>query len=263
MAKRAMRGVVPSTENLTKQQYDAAKKVEGDIHSTQAGRKTKITSKYTIGPDGKFKSIEDEEKKIEVLNGETSIDNVSPETKQSQALAVAETDKAEAEATGTDKNDLKAFLSLRINLSIKEQLKADGYNFLRLLYNMYRQIEKNGYALNNQIGAYKRSGRPVSPILNMSKAALDEYNNIIKRVIKAAGTVNPMTAWLMENYGVGELTAVGMYVMLDITKAPYAGNFISYAGYNNNNNPWLGVEKGTKLAKENLPRKRRNTVMAL
>ena len=251
MAKRVMRGLVPSTEDLTKQQYDAAKNVEKDIRSTQAGRMTKITSKYEIGSDGKFKPIEgDEEKKIGVLNGETSIDNISPETKMSQALAVAETDKAEAEASDTDANALKAFLSLRINSAIKEQLKADGYNFLRLLYNMYRQIEKNGYALNNQIDAYSRSGRPVSPILTMSKAALDKYNEIIKRVLKAAGKVNPMTAWLMDNFGIGEMTAVGLYIMLDITKAPYAGNFISYAGYNNNNNPWLGVEKGAKLAKE-------------
>ena len=126
MAKRVMRGVVPSTENLTKQQYDAAKKVEKDIRSTQAGRKTKITSKYKIGADGKFTSVEDEGKNIDVLNGETSMDNVSPETKQSQALAVAETDKAEVEAADTDKNDLKAFLSLRINRSIREQLKADA-----------------------------------------------------------------------------------------------------------------------------------------
>lgn len=60
----------------------------------------------------------------------------------------------------------------------------------------------------------------------------------------------PICNWMTSIKGIGPVFAAKLYVYLDVTKAPYATNFLSYCGLNDNNNPWLGKVKSKDLVKK-------------
>lgn len=60
----------------------------------------------------------------------------------------------------------------------------------------------------------------------------------------------PICRWLRSIKGIGPVLSAYLYATLDVTHAQYATNFLSYAGLNDNNNPWLGKEKASKLVKD-------------
>lgn len=56
--------------------------------------------------------------------------------------------------------------------------------------------------------------------------------------------------WLLSIYGIGPALGAGCLSYFDVTGRNYASSFISYAGLNDNNRPWLGRDKATKILNE-------------
>lgn len=56
--------------------------------------------------------------------------------------------------------------------------------------------------------------------------------------------------WLLSIKGIGCVLAAGILAYLDVTRVQYATQFISYAGLNDNNRPWLGEAKSRKIVDE-------------
>jgi hypothetical protein len=56
--------------------------------------------------------------------------------------------------------------------------------------------------------------------------------------------------WLLSINGLGPVLAAGLLGYLDIEGKDYATQFISYAGLNDNNRPWLGAEKSRAIVNE-------------
>ena len=56
--------------------------------------------------------------------------------------------------------------------------------------------------------------------------------------------------WLLSVKGIGCVLAAGLLAYLDISRVQYATQFISYAGLNDNNRPWLGEAKSRKIIEE-------------
>ena len=50
--------------------------------------------------------------------------------------------------------------------------------------------------------------------------------------------------------GIGPTLAAGLLAYFDVTGIEYATHFMSYAGLNDNNRPWLGREKTEKIVNE-------------
>ena len=56
--------------------------------------------------------------------------------------------------------------------------------------------------------------------------------------------------WLLSINGIGPALAAGCLAYFDVTDRQYASSFISYAGLNDNNRPWLGKDKSKKIIDE-------------
>lgn len=56
--------------------------------------------------------------------------------------------------------------------------------------------------------------------------------------------------WLLQIAGIGPALGAGCLAYFDVTDKQYASSFISYAGLNDNNRPWLGKEKSKKIIDE-------------
>ena len=60
----------------------------------------------------------------------------------------------------------------------------------------------------------------------------------------------PICQWMKSIYGIGPVFAAYLYSVFDIDRANYATEFLSYAGLNDNRNPWLGEAKAEAMVKE-------------
>lgn len=80
-----------------------------------------------------------------------------------------------------------------------------------------------------------------------SAAAAEKSDN---ELLKYACQSSEVGKWLMEIVGMGPALSAGCLAYFDVTGINYASNFISYAGLNDNNRPWLGREKSKKIIDE-------------
>lgn len=71
-----------------------------------------------------------------------------------------------------------------------------------------------------------------------------------KKYLDIATDNIPICRWLKSIKGIGPVFAAMIYASFDIDKGRYATDFLSYAGLNDNNNPWLGTDKAKKLVGE-------------
>lgn len=62
----------------------------------------------------------------------------------------------------------------------------------------------------------------------------------------------PVCRWMKSITGIGPVLSAYLYSAFDVKVGKYNTNFLSYAGLNDNNNPWLGTEKAKALVKEAL-----------
>lgn len=60
----------------------------------------------------------------------------------------------------------------------------------------------------------------------------------------------PVCRWMKSITGIGPVLSAYLYSAFDVKVGKYNTNFLSYAGLNDNNNPWLGTEKAKALTKE-------------
>lgn len=56
--------------------------------------------------------------------------------------------------------------------------------------------------------------------------------------------------WMREIVGIGPIFSAYLYASFDVKAGKYNTNFLSYAGLNDNNNPWLGNTKANELVDE-------------
>lgn len=60
----------------------------------------------------------------------------------------------------------------------------------------------------------------------------------------------PICTWMKSIYGIGPVFSAYLYSVFDIERGRYASEFLSYAGLNDNRNPWLGEAKATAMVKD-------------
>lgn len=162
---------------------------------------------------------------------------------------------------GEDGADIQLFESLRMTKDLKEKvrnIKSITKSEIRTLVNTFYQIQDIRKAVREQIRAIEQ-GRSTSKIANTEgNVALLGYvfDNVIiiekgiKTSLKFVVESRPEGRWLMQIDGIAEVLAAGLLGYFDIEKARYASNFISYAGLNSNNRPWIGVPGATKIINE-------------
>lgn len=145
-----------------------------------------------------------------------------------------------------------------ISKNIKESVVGLTLPQVRYLVDAYYQMQGARVAMENQarsmIQGYDstidgaKDAHPLA-IQWTSKAFRNDEGQIQKMLDKYTDSI-PMGRYLKSIKGIGPVLAAGILAYFNIDKANHANQFISYAGLNDNNNPWLGRDGSAKLIKE-------------
>jgi hypothetical protein len=138
----------------------------------------------------------------------------------------------------------------KIILNVETPSKAE----LRTLVNLFYQIQDIRIAIAEQIRSINRevssTGSNADANTIILAWTLKSVSAIEKGINDALGYVcknNEVGNWLLQITGIGNVLAAGCLAYFDVENVKYASNFISYAGLNDNNRPWLGREKAKKI----------------
>lgn len=155
--------------------------------------------------------------------------------------------------------------AVKLSKDVKETLLKVPYitrDELKLLYDIFKDIQQVRVATTERIRSIetaaknnaKQAGEEYcEPTLAISKYVLKNISNIeagMTMAFKLCLKDDPVGGWLMDICGVGPAIAAGLLAYFDVDSKDYASQFISYAGLNNINRPWLGREKSKVIVEE-------------
>ena len=109
--------------------------------------------------------------------------------------------------------------------------KGDGITpfEIRALLRLFYTIQKVRIQANNRAKALEREGMPNDYLLEFV-ASHEAQEAAIINVMQHYNKTHPMSTWLGSIKGIGPILTAGFVTIFDITKAPTAGHFWSYAG---------------------------------
>jgi len=114
--------------------------------------------------------------------------------------------------------------------------------------NRYYQYQDDRKRSDMQFGQAEKADQP-NAIFAWAMETDRRCETAMKKALDVYSDFHPVGRWMKGLVGIGPVIAAGMIGYLDITKAPTAGHFWSYAGLNPNVK-WLGKVKAEALVKE-------------
>lgn len=147
-------------------------------------------------------------------------------------------------------------VSAKVSKEEKMQLKesVSDKQILRFLIDQYYQSQDYRIRAENQSRAIlqgydeAQKEHPVFITKELTNAKLQESLN--KKYMDIVTSEIPVCRWMKSIMGIGPVLSCYLYASFDISKGKYATDFLSYAGLNDNNNPWLGTEKAKAMVKK-------------
>ena len=134
-----------------------------------------------------------------------------------------------------------------IVLSSREDIK----NLVREYYQAQSSRIKKGAEIRSAIKNAEERGEP-TPNMGATQYLYNQFaglENEIKKALDVWTKHDTVASWCREVMGIGPVIAAGLVTYFDITRAPSASHFLSYAGLNDNNDPWLGKKRSEELVK--------------
>lgn len=152
-------------------------------------------------------------------------------------------------------NDSQTQLVLEGLASISKEVKSSvvtmNKNEIRIIIDSYYQTQELRKTLTAQIRNVNNGQDEILPdnykAIEWLAKDLQNRENQIKKLIDEFCKSVPVCRWALQIKGIGPVFAANLYRYIDLSKCHYATQFLSYAGFNDNNAPWLGKEKATKL----------------
>ncbi len=137
----------------------------------------------------------------------------------------------------------------------KKEAKKEVVNIdkqqLRFLVDSYYQAQSDRIVKENQSRAiaqgYDDNEDHSTFAIDLLRDQYKENEKLLKDLLEAYVDADPVGKWIKANTGVGPIFAAVFLAYFDIEKCQYAGQFLSYAGLNDHNNPWLGKEKSSAI----------------
>lgn len=153
-------------------------------------------------------------------------------------------------------------LELKVNAKVSKEDKAAiieavtdserGRQYMKYLVDQYYQSQDYRKRLENQTRAlmqgFDESANVQHPSFiktELSNAMAQEVLN--KKYMDIATDQIPVCRWMKSILGIGPCISAYLYASFDVKIGKYNSNFLSYAGLNDNNNPWLGTAKAKAL----------------
>lgn len=128
-------------------------------------------------------------------------------------------------------------------------------NIVKYLVDQYYQSQAYRIMAQNQTRALvqgfdKTNGdeQPQFISKELNNAIAQEALN--KKYMDIITEALPICRWMKSIIGIGPVFSAYLYSVFEVSEGRYATDFLSYAGLNDNNNPWLGNEKARKLTNE-------------
>lgn len=147
-------------------------------------------------------------------------------------------------------------IDIKLPKDIKEDLKTVAYDkqMVRFITDQYRQAQQYRITQQNQCRSLLQRSDDAelghfSFIDNMAFRSIKQ-EKLYEKYLDVITKEVPVCRWMRSITGIGPVFAGMLYSRFDPTKAKYATEFLSYAGLNDNNNPWLGTEKAKALTKD-------------
>lgn len=143
----------------------------------------------------------------------------------------------------------------KMSKDLKKTVVTLNYNEVKSLVDFYYQIQDFRIGTENQVRSlnqgYDNNDNPGNvSIMKWNLLQLRNIEDNTKAMLEAYSDTNPVTRWLKRNKGIGPVISSCLYAYFNVDGVNSAGNFWSYAGLNDNNNPWLGKEKATNIVKD-------------
>lgn len=142
----------------------------------------------------------------------------------------------------------------KMSREVSESIVAVEDNELRFLIDNYYQTQTYRISIANQIRSIIQGvdgdGGPVPISLQWLLNNVTTQELELKKLFEIYSDNNPVCRWAKSIIGIGPVFSVVLYSYFDITKTGHYNTFWSYAGLNDNNNPWLGTEKAKELVDE-------------
>lgn len=126
---------------------------------------------------------------------------------------------------------------------------------IRNLVDFYYQIQKFRIATENQVrsltqGYDKNDDEKNVSVMQWNLMGLRNLEDSTKLLLDEYSSSKPFTRWCKSIIGIGPVISSCLYAYFNVEDVNSAGNFWSYAGLNDNNNPWLGNTKSTAIVNE-------------
>ena len=145
-------------------------------------------------------------------------------------------------------------LSKKLKTEIRD-IKNPTRQEVKMLVDLYYQMQDNRKALRTQISAIEsdESKKHNVQILDWclkNSAILESGVNDVLQIICESSEVG---RWLLSIVGIGPVLAAGCLAYFDVEGKEYATQFISYAGLNDNNRPFIGRKGAEAIMSELVP----------
>lgn len=148
--------------------------------------------------------------------------------------------------------------AMSLSRDLKKEIRSIDHistNEMKFLVQEFYQFQDIRKSAENQIRSIQQgfdtgATTTVKTLDYVSKNAQITENGI-KNIIQTICESDEVGRWLMSTKYIGPVLAGGCLAYFDVTNKQYASQFISYAGLNDNNRPWLGREK-SKVIVENI-----------
>ena len=132
----------------------------------------------------------------------------------------------------------------KISKGIQEQAVTMYKDEVRSCVDFYYQIQNFRMATDNQLRSIEQNYdvNVDTESISLMKWNAMQLKNIEKNnklILEKFSDSTKVTRWMKSVKGVGPVIAACLYAYLNIDDINSAGNFWSYAGLNDNNNPWL------------------------
>ena len=160
--------------------------------------------------------------------------------------------------------DVELIIPEGLGKDLKKEIKSvsnASRQEIRCLVDNFYQIQEKRIALQGQIRAIRQEAddleaKTFADILEWQLKTQLIQEKGLKDALNCICQTSEVGKWLMSIKGIGPTLAAGLLAYFDVTGIEYATHFMSYAGLNDNNRPWLGREKTEKIINEVLGHKK-------
>lgn len=157
----------------------------------------------------------------------------------------------------TDNGGIKSnLLSLaKISKDLQKQAVTMFKDEVRSCTDFYYQVQGFRMATENQLRSITQmydtnTDQENVSLMKWNAMQLKNIEKNNKLILEKFSDSTKVTQWMKSALGIGPIISSCLYAYLNIDGINSAGNFWSYAGLNDNNNPWLGATKADQIVSD-------------